>query len=56
MRLVIPNDTALHNLFVDGALVRYRPDGNKATRAGPVLIAPLPGPRPSPFRRAIQGQ
>jgi len=40
----LPGDTALgyHNPFVDGALIRYRPDGNQTSRAGPVLIAPLP--------------
>jgi len=44
VRMTLPSDTATshHNIFVDGALVRYRPDGNKATRAGPVLIAPMP--------------
>ena len=44
MLTMLPKEasSSYHNVFVDGALVRYRPQGNQACRAGPVLIAPLP--------------
>ena len=44
MLTMLPKEatSSYHNVFVDGALVRYRPKGNQACRAGPVLIAPLP--------------